>query len=98
MRLRFVVRRKAALEAGEALRWYEEQRPGLGDWFRSDLRQVFDRITENPAQFPVLEGSVRLARLRKFPYDVYFDLRGDRVVIMAIVHQSRHPDTWKRRG
>jgi plasmid stabilization system protein ParE len=97
MRPRFVVRRRAALEAREAFRWYEEQRSGLGDRFRTDLKSVLGRIVENPAQFPVIEASVRFALLHTFPYKIYFDLRSDRVVILAVFHQSRHPDIWKRR-
>lgn len=59
---------------------------------------MLDRIVENPAQFPVLERRVRFAVLRTFPYVVYFDARDDRVIILRILHQRRHPDTWKRGG
>lgn len=96
MRPRFVVRRRAALEAREAYRWYEEQRPGLGDRFRADLKRALDRIVENPSQFPVLEANARFAVLHTFPYKIYFALKSGRVVILAVLHQSRHPDTWKR--
>ena len=97
MRPRFVVRQRAARESNDAFFWYEEQRPGLGGRFRSDLYRMFERIAENPAQFPVLEKNVRIARLSSFPYSVYFAFREDRIVILSVLHQRRHPDTWKRR-
>ena len=98
MRPRVVVRKKAARESNEAFLWYEDQQPGLGDRFRSDLERVLDRIADAPAQFPVVERSVRIARLTVFPYTVYFDFRENRVAILSVLHQRRHPDTWKRRG
>lgn len=97
MRPLVVVRKRAARESNEAILWYEDQQPGLGDRFRCDLEQVLDRIAEAPAQFPVLERSVRIARLSVFPYTVYFDFREKRVAILSVFHQRRHPDTWKRR-
>ena len=55
MRWRLVVRRRAAVDSQEAFLWCEEQSPGLGDRFKFELLQVFDRIVENPAQFRALE-------------------------------------------
>src|SRR5215217_2198625 len=93
----FVVRKRAARESNEAFLWYEDQQPELGERFRSDLEQVLDRIAEAPARFPVVERSVRIARLNVFPYTVYFDFKENRVAILSVLHQRRHPDTWKRR-
>lgn len=98
MRPRVVVRKRAAREANEAVLWYEEQKPGMGDRFRSDLERVLDRIAAAPARFRVVERSVRIARLEVFPYAIYFDFKGDRVAILSVLHHRRHPDTWKRRG
>jgi plasmid stabilization system protein ParE len=97
MRPRFVVRQRAARESNEAFFWYEARRPGLGGRFRSELERVLDRIVEAPAQFPLVEQSVRIARLHSFPYEVYFSFKDDRVVILSVLHHGRHPDTWKRR-
>lgn len=97
MRPRVIVRQRAARESNEVFFWYEERGPGLGGRFRSDLERVLDRIAETPAQFPVVEQSVRIARLHSFPYAVYFSFKGDRVVILSVLHHRRHPDTWKRR-
>jgi len=98
MRRRLVVRPKARIDSVEAALWYEEQRPGLGIQFTGELGRVLERIVESPAQFPVVRRkTVRRALLQTFPYHVYFDLRGDQVIIMAVYHERRHPDTWKRR-
>ncbi|HEX5718591.1 MAG TPA: type II toxin-antitoxin system RelE/ParE family toxin, partial [Thermoanaerobaculia bacterium] len=63
-----------------------------------ELGRTFERIVENPAQFPIVRRrTVRRALLQTFPYHVYFDLRDHQVIILAVYHERRHPDTWKRR-
>jgi plasmid stabilization system protein ParE len=93
-----VVRRGARLDARRAASWYDDQRPGLGSDFLVELGEFLKRIAEGPAQFPLMTGSVRRALLRRFPYSVYFSVGPqDEIVIVAILHQRRHPDIWKDR-
>ena len=35
--------------------------------------------------------------MKKFPYNVVYLLDPDAVFIIAVAHQSRHPDYWLRR-
>lgn len=62
MARRLVVQRQSDLDIQAAALWYEDQRPGLGMRFLSELDEVFQRIESNPKQFPQLEGEVRRAR------------------------------------
>lgn len=43
-----LVRPAAAADIEEAFHWYEGQRPGLGDGFRSELKATLDRVAANP--------------------------------------------------
>jgi plasmid stabilization system protein ParE len=96
MTRRVVLQSNARDDAREAARWYERERHGLGRRFRSELSGAIDRISTNPFQFPELEQGTRRALLRRFPYGVYFVIEDDRVVVRAILHLHRDPDTWKR--
>lgn len=95
-----ILRPEAGLDVESSTLWYEEQQRSLGTRFLDGLTEVFARIAENPLQFPELEKGIRRALLRRFPYGIYFvpEPKLNRVVILAVLHLHRHPDTWKQRG
>jgi len=59
---------------------------------------VFQRIEVNPQQFPRLEGEVRRALLRHFPYVVYFIGESETITVLAVLHLHQEPDMWKSRN
>jgi plasmid stabilization system protein ParE len=70
----------------------------LGIRFLDELNEVFRRINNNPRQLPKLEGEVRRALLRHFPYGVYFIEGTDAVAVLTVLHLHREPDMWKSRN
>jgi toxin ParE1/3/4 len=97
MALPLIIRPEAELDIESSAVWYETQRPGLGSRFLDRLNEVFARITENPLQFPQLETGVRRALLPRFPYGIYFVPKPKRVIILAVLHLRRRPETWRGR-
>jgi len=95
---RLVAEPRADLDAAAAYHWYESERAGLGLEFLDELRATYNRITAGPLNYQDLEGGIRRALLRRFPYAVYFAAEGDVVVILAVLHVSRDPAEWQRRG
>jgi hypothetical protein len=67
MARRLVVQPQSDLDIQAAAVWYEDQRSGLGVRFLDELDLVFQRITDNPRQFPPVEGDVHRALLNHFP-------------------------------
>lgn len=92
-----IVRQGAQADIREVALWYESQRPGLGSEFTLRVDALVERIAQNPLQFPEIGRGVRRALLQRFPYAIYFVVAAYPVVI-AVLHQRRHPDTWKRRS
>jgi hypothetical protein len=88
------VRDEARVEIREAFAFYEERRRGLGRQFLLSLDALVERIHRQPRAFPVIDGSVRKAMLRRFPYALIFDLEEDRETISAAFHGRRRPGTW----
>ena len=80
-----------------AVSWYGAKRPTLALAFAQSLNLVIDRIREAPLQFPAVRGEVRWSLLGRFPYGVFFAVRGDAIQVLAVVHLHRGPDTWKKR-
>jgi plasmid stabilization system protein ParE len=35
--------------------------------------------------------------LKRFPYSVYFVADDEQIEVIAVLHQHRHPDTWRNR-
>lgn len=93
-----VFRREAQLEFDQAAKWYERQRPGLGAEFVNEIRRVLEIISEHPSQYPFAEGDVRVAYVRRFPFSVYFRVKTDRTVIIAVFHTSRDSSIWHERS
>jgi len=78
--------------------WYESEAPGLGRRFRAEIGAVVQRLTDNPRQFPVVHRDVRRAKVRKFPYTLFFRMEADAVMVIACFHSSRDPRRWQSRA
>ncbi len=91
MKLSFHVRVQA--EADEAVTWYEEQSKGLGDDFFEKFSNALRQVAVHPESFPfwLKSATVRRVKLKRFPYDVLFEIRADRVKILCLRHEKRHP-------
>lgn len=77
--------------------WYDGQRPGVGDRFLSQLEQTLQKLKANPEEFFIVEGQIRIARLRKFPYGVYFEANERHIVVIGVFHLHRDPAAWRQR-
>jgi len=95
---RLVAEPRVDLDVAAAYQWYENEEPGLGLAFLDQLLATYDRIATGPLQYQDLRTGIRRALLRRFPYAVYFAVEGDFVVVLAILHVSRDPAEWQRRG
>ncbi len=87
----------ARAELLDAQDWYEARHPGLGVRFRDEVEAAVLRLQENPHQFPIVFRDVRRARLRKFPYGLFFRVEISALVVIACFHGSRDPRRWERR-
>jgi len=94
---KLVTRLQAHLDLEEAVSWYESRRLGLGLRLLDELDYVMNRIAAAPLQFPEIHSGVRRALLNRFPYSVYFVAGDEQVEVIAVLHQHRHPDTWRNR-
>ncbi len=91
-------RREIQDDLDKASRWYEERSEGLGDRFLQTVEMTLEGIVRNPLRHAPLHRDVRCARLRKFPYGIFFYiLREEVVVVLAIMHHSRRPSRWQGR-
>ena len=97
MARRLVLQIQAEADVDRTVSWYESERAGLGVEFLQDLNVILERVEENPFQFPIVHEETRRGMLSRFPYGVFFTVSDAEILVLAIVHLHRHPDTWKRR-
>ena len=81
----------------DAVAWYEEQRQGLGWEMFEHVDAAMRRALRDPESFAVVEETARRVLVRRFPYAVFFQVEGDRLVVLAVSHVRRDPVDWRSR-
>lgn len=84
-------------ELKEAVRYYNRQRPGLGEEFVEEVRRTADRICQHPGAWTDLGDGVRRCRTNRFPYGLVYIVEGDEILIVAVMHLPRDPGYWRER-
>ena len=85
---------RAERDLERAREWYDRQGADLGNRFIDSVVVAIGVARENPGSCPVVRKGVRAIRCKRFPYRVYFELQGDRVVAAAVYHTARNPRLW----
>ena len=87
----------ARAEAREARRYYEAISPELARRFSAAFDRAVGRIEADPLLWPPLKGKVRRILFDRFPYALIYQVEGDLVYVLTVMHQSRRPDYWRGR-
>ena len=88
--------RSAEAELDGAIEHYNEESPGLGFEFMDEFLKTINRIVTNPNAWQKLSPRTRRAMTNRFPYGVIYQNRGGEVLVVAVMHLHRHPDSWKK--
>lgn len=78
-------------EVDDACCWYDERKEGLGNEFFQEFERVLEKIAENPQAFPLTPFGRRKAQLKRFPYAIAYRVLPDRVRVLSVHHDKRHP-------
>jgi toxin ParE1/3/4 len=102
MSQRVIVLDEAEDELFEAQKWYETQRSGLGEEFRSAIDEAMERLLKAPlAASPIvnLPPSINARRVlvKRFPYSIVFINHEEDLWVVAFAHQHRRPGYWRER-
>jgi toxin ParE1/3/4 len=89
---------EAEAELRAAIRFYEDQREGLGAEFQDEVEQATERIARMPQAFsPYGRDGLRKYVLARFPYSIFYLELEECIWIAAVAHQRRRPGYWARR-
>lgn len=97
MTLDVAFRATARREFVEAVEWYEAQRRGLGVELLVEVERCIASAAERPELYAMVRGEIRRVVTRRFPYSIYYRVRQDRIIVLAVFHGRRHPRIWQAR-
>lgn len=78
----------------DAARYYEMKAPGLGQDFLGKVESALNDLVRSPEQWPVVEDDIRRRLVGRFPYSLLYRIDCNEVVVLAVMHQKRHPSYW----
>jgi plasmid stabilization system protein ParE len=93
-----VYRPEAVADIEEACTWYERQRAGLGLEFMRALQAAEDAMRTTPLASAVHRRGTRRCLLRRFPYQLFYRVLGETIVVVACFHVRRSPRHLRERS
>ena len=84
-----LVREEAERDLEAARDWYEHQRPGLGDEFLDEFAAAMRGLEANPKREHLYYRSFRRVLFQRFPYKIFYQLIGERVVVFRVLHAKQ---------
>ena len=93
-----VIDPRAMQDVQEAIEYYDEKQPGLGEEFEHHLNEHLQLIEKNPF-FQVRYDDIHCLPLKRFPYMIHYTIQEDQqiVTVQAVLNTFRSPRIWKSR-
>jgi plasmid stabilization system protein ParE len=60
--------------------------------------KALEAIAERPLGYSAVYRNTRRAWMRRFPFGIFYQVESDGVIVIAIIHGSRHPRRWQGRA
>lgn len=97
MKLDVIVQPKAVDDILEAAKWYDNNLKGLGKSFIDSIDSAIDSIQQNPEAHPKVHKELRRILIKKFPFCIFYLYENSQIIVIAVLHASRNPKTWRMR-
>lgn len=81
-----------------AAQWYEAQSPGLAADLVERIDEALEAIAENPFLHSLMKPPVRMARVKRFPFGIFFVAEADHVRVIAILDLRRSQTHWRKKS
>ncbi|MBI4331102.1 MAG: type II toxin-antitoxin system RelE/ParE family toxin [Chloroflexi bacterium] len=88
---------EAEAELNETVKYYDGCQEGLGLEFAKEVHATIENICQFPLAWTPLSHNTRRCLLKRFPYGVVYQSKGDHIIIIAVMQLNRKPDYWRKR-
>lgn len=85
----------AELDLLRALEYYDSVEPGLGAKLLREIKETQKRIQLNPLAWPRLSPRTRRCRAHRFPYALFYQVRPDEILVLAVMDLRKDPVHWR---
>lgn len=89
MRWLLHLRPEAEQDLAKASEWYEAKRAGLGHEFLDSVALSLRNLALTPELQPLYYRSFRRILIARFPYKIFYQVIGDRIVIFRVMHAKQ---------
>ena len=100
MTFKVITETEAERDWHEAVLWYDEREPGLGDRLNRAIRAVLQTLATQPERFPHATRLTHKAKVPPpWPYSIFFTVNTEHreVKVLAVWHGARNPADLHRR-
>ena len=87
----------AQQELDEAINYFNDEVPDLGNDFLGEVLKALDRIGNHPHAWHPCSKRTRRCLLRRFPYGVIYQILEKEILVIAIACLHREPGYWQDR-
>ena len=87
----------AELVLNAAIDYYVAIEIGLGYDFSLEIISAIGRVIDFPKAWLIIEGDIRRALVKRFPYGILYAEDQGLIYIIAVMHLHRDPEYWKHR-
>ena len=95
--MKYQLHPEADAEFAEAVRYYSEISPELGQRFYHEMERLLREACADPQRFWKFDPPARRHLSSDFPYAVVFLEKPGHVWVVAVMHMMRRPGYWRSR-
>jgi toxin ParE1/3/4 len=88
---------EAEAELNEAVWWYGNQQEGLEMEFVRCIDDAIQKIKREPGLYPIEFESYRKKVVKRFPFNILYEIVEDKIYILAVFHSRRNPEQFLNR-
>ena len=89
--------KEAKAELIEIVDYYNNISEELGYDFLKKIRSSINKICEYPESYTTISKFNRKCHCKLFPYNIIYHKFNNSIYIVAIAHEKRKPNYWKKR-
>ena len=95
--MEYIYHAEAFDEYREAVLHYNNISSTIANQFVVKIEQTVALIREQPNAWVVVSKNIRRSIVKGYPYSIFFSVYSGKIYILAIAHQKRKPNYWKKR-
>jgi plasmid stabilization system protein ParE len=85
------ITRSAEIDLLDGYAFYERQQAGIGDYFLDSLYADIDALMLFGGIHPKPDGRLHRTLSRRFPFAIYYEVRGDTATVVAVLDCRQNP-------